>query len=57
MIVMKRCHNNFMIYVNQIIILYTLNLYSGVHQLNINKTGIKKQMTGQTLCDIYMQGI
>ena len=28
-----------MVYVSQIIILYTLNLYSHVHQLYFNKTG------------------
>ena len=32
-----------MIYENQIIILYTFNLYGAVHQLNLNKTGMKKK--------------
>ena len=31
-----------MMYVNQIIMLYTLNLYSAVCQLYLNKTGRKK---------------
>ena len=31
-----------MMYVSQIIMLYTLNLHSTVYQLHINKTGRKK---------------
>ena len=31
-------------YVNQIIMLYTLNLYSAVHQLYLNKTLRKKRV-------------
>ena len=31
-----------MMHVNQIIMLHTLNLYSAVHQLYLNKTGGKK---------------
>ena len=34
---------NFMVYVNQIIMLYTLNLFSVVCQLYLNKTGRKKK--------------
>ena len=30
-----------MLYVNKIIMLYTLNMYSAVCQLNLNKTGRK----------------
>ena len=33
------CGNHFTICVNQIIILYALNLYSDVYQLFLNKTG------------------
>ena len=33
-----------MIYVSQIIMLYTLNLYSAVFQLYFNKTGRKKNI-------------
>ena len=33
------CNNHFTIYVNQTIMLYTLNLYSDVCQLFLNKTG------------------
>ena len=36
------CDNCFMIYVSQIIMLYTLNFYSAVCQLYLNKTGRKK---------------
>lgn len=32
------CGNNFAIYVSQIIVLYTLNLYSAIGQLYQNKT-------------------
>ena len=32
-----------MMYVNKIIILYTLNLYSAIFQLYLNKTGIKNK--------------
>ena len=34
---------NFLMYVSQIIMLYTLNLYSSVCQLYLNKTGFKKE--------------
>ena len=34
---------NFLMYVSQIIMLYTLNLYSSVCQLYLNKTGLKKE--------------
>ena len=37
----KHCDNPFMIYVTQIIMLCTLNLYSAVCQLYLNKTGKK----------------
>ena len=37
------CENHFMKYVSQISILYTLNLYSAVWQLHLNKTGKKKK--------------
>ena len=36
------CDNHFMIYVIQAVTLYTLNLYSAVCQLYVNKTGGKK---------------
>ena len=36
-------------YVNQIIMLYTLNLYSAVCQLHFNKTLRKKKMEGNVL--------
>ena len=32
-----------MIYVSQIIMLYTLSSYSAIYQLYLNKTGIQKQ--------------
>lgn len=35
------CGNNLTIYVNQTIMLYTLNLYRDVSQLFLNKTGKK----------------
>ena len=31
-----------MMYISQIIMLYTLNLYRALYQLYLNKTGIKK---------------
>lgn len=37
------CDNIFMIHVSQIMLLYTLNLYSAVNQLYFNKTGRKKR--------------
>ena len=37
------CGHHFMMYVSQIIMLYTLNLYSVVFQLYLNKTGRKKR--------------
>ena len=36
------CGHHFMMYVSQIIMLYTLNLYSAVCQLYLKKTGRKK---------------
>ena len=39
------CDNNFMMYVNSIIMLYTLNLYSAIYQLYLNKTGRKIKNT------------
>ena len=36
------CGNHFTIYINQIIMLHTLNLYSGICQLFLNKTKKKK---------------
>ena len=35
------CDNYSMLYVSQIIMFYTLNLHSTVHQLYLNKTGRK----------------
>ena len=49
------CVNHFMIYVSQIIMLYTLNIHNAVHQLYLNKTGGKnwsensKKMSGLCL--------
>ena len=37
------CGNHFMMYLSLIIMLYTLNLYSGVCQLHLNKTERKKK--------------
>ena len=37
------CGNHFMIYVSQIIKLYTLNSYTAVCQLYLNKAGRKKK--------------
>ena len=37
------CDNHFMMYTNQIIMLYTLNLYSDVCQLYLTKTGRRKE--------------
>ena len=37
------CGNHFMVYVSQIIMLYTLNLYSAECQLYLNKTRRKKK--------------
>ena len=36
-------HNHFMMYGSQIIMLYTLNSYSAIYQLYLNKTGRKKE--------------
>ena len=36
------CDNHFMMYVSQITVLYTLNLYSAVCQLYLNKTEREK---------------
>lgn len=46
------CGNHFMMYTSQIIMLYTLNLYSTICQLYLNKTRRKKstqtnQLTNQ----------
>ena len=38
------CGNNFMMCVNQIIMLYLLNLYTAVCQLYLNKIGRKKRI-------------
>ena len=35
------CDNHLIMYVSQIIMLYTLNLYNPVRQLHLNKTGEK----------------
>ena len=35
------CDNHFMMYMSQITMLYTLNLYSAVCKLYLNKTGKK----------------
>ena len=40
----KHCDNHFMMYVSQVIMLYTLNIYSAISQLYLNKTGRKKEM-------------
>ena len=32
------CDNHFMVYVSQIVMLYTLSLYSAVYQFYLNKT-------------------
>ena len=37
------CENHFMMNISQIIILYTLNLYSAVWQVQLNKTGNKQK--------------
>lgn len=37
------CDNHSLVYVNQIITLYTLDLYSAVCQLHLSKTGRKKK--------------
>ena len=36
------CGNHFMLYKSQIIMLYTLNLYSAACQLYLNETGEEK---------------
>ena len=33
------CGNHFMMYINQIIMLFNLNLYSAVYKLYLNKIG------------------
>ena len=38
------CANYFMMYVSQIIMLYTLNFYSAICQLYLNKSGTKKKL-------------
>ena len=43
------CDNHFMIFVSQIIMLYTLNLYPVVCQLHPSKIGRKKKPTTFTL--------
>ena len=40
-----------MMYVSQIIMLYTLNLYSAVCQLHLNKTGRKKFLFKSTISE------
>ena len=40
----QTCGNHFRMLVNQIIMLYTLNLYSAVCQLHLNKTRRKKNV-------------
>lgn len=40
----KLVANHFMVYVNQIIVLYTLNIYSAISQLHLNKTGEKSML-------------
>ena len=38
------CGDHFMMYVSQIMILYTLNLYSAICQLYLNKTGRRRKI-------------
>ena len=42
-----------MMYVSQINMLYTLNLYSAVGQLYLNETGRKKQKQKQKCCVVH----
>ena len=44
------CGNHFTIYVNKTIMLHTLNLYSGICQLFLNKTKKKKTTSFSLLC-------
>ena len=39
------CDNHFMMYINQIMMLYTLNLYSIAAQFCLNKSSIKQKET------------
>ena len=43
------CDNQFMMYTSQIIMLYTLNLYNAVCQLQLNKTGITNKTKWENL--------
>ena len=47
------CGNNFMMYVSQSIMLCTLNLYSAVCQLYLNKTGRKKGILKNYIFSCY----
>ena len=53
------CGNHFMMYVSQIIILYTLNLHSAICQLYLNKPKGKKleKNIGSMLFDIGLSNI
>ena len=42
--------NHFMMNSSQIIMLYTLNLYSDVRQLHLNETGRKSNLQLQSFC-------
>ena len=47
------CGHHFMMYVSQIIMLYTLNLYSAVCQFYLNKTG-RKNICSNNICQFYL---
>ena len=46
----NHCINHFMVYVSEIIMLYTLNLYSAVCQLHLNKNWKKKTHISGIYC-------
>ena len=46
-----------MVYVSQIIMLYTLNLYSTICQLYLDKTGRKKIRMNETLLWVWVKTI
>ena len=49
------CDNHFMMYVSQIIMLCTLNLYSAVCQLYLNKAGRKKKENARTALAVQLK--
>ena len=52
------CGKHFMMYVSQIILLYTINIYSAICQLSLNETGRKTdKQTDRTQADWCLPGV